>query len=572
MGSDRVKLVETTKDAVPRKYFALSHCWGTSQIITTNTSNLHTHLKDIPFAELSKTFQEAVLTTRSLSYRYLWIDSLCIIQGDRDDWEKEAAQMCDVYHNATMTIAAAHALGGAMGCFYETDNLLRLPVVVTLNLGKGIAPQSAAFQDWDRRQLIEIRDYEGPPLFERAWALQEQLLSTRSLNFDGPMLRWNCLQDEGSTQSLTNDESATAPFYEAIRTAFIGQRDFFANPDSTRNWYDAVQEYTHRGMTVALDRLVALAGIANAIARTTEFEYLSGLWTGNLHEGLLWYIAHADVQATTSAVRITNTTRHHSIRHQVPLAPSWSWASVTAPVTYPPLGHLPSIGDYHPLCAITANRQKTTLTLHAAHTRLAFLNSIYPETIPDARTAAPAMVAWNLLSNPHHKHPHHRPYHFTFANRTFLTTTLFLFSPDPPTPQTEWQFMPGEWCPDELLDPATPITFVALGQRLDPLDDDSITVYTLGLVPTGEEGAYRRVGYATWAYSAWYGYEAKSHEPEVVGEWPEWGERMERMRGRAEVEPSCGEGRGKRAHGGERPGLGAYRGNVGVEVATLRVV
>ncbi|KAK1502880.1 hypothetical protein CTAM01_04869 [Colletotrichum tamarilloi] len=36
---------------------------------------------------LSKTFQDAVLVTRRLGIKYIWIDSLCIIQDSKLDWE-----------------------------------------------------------------------------------------------------------------------------------------------------------------------------------------------------------------------------------------------------------------------------------------------------------------------------------------------------------------------------------------------------------------------------------------------------------------------------------------------------
>lgn len=90
-GSIDVKLVETGRR--PDKYVALSHCWGKKQIITTTTDNIDEHKVAIDFRELSKTFQDAVIVTRKLSMRYLWIDSLCIIQNSGDDWAKESSYM-----------------------------------------------------------------------------------------------------------------------------------------------------------------------------------------------------------------------------------------------------------------------------------------------------------------------------------------------------------------------------------------------------------------------------------------------------------------------------------------------
>ena len=60
-------------------YVTLSHCWGAKQIITTTQETLRSRLAAIPWKDLSKTFQDAIIITNNLGYRYIWIDSLCII-------------------------------------------------------------------------------------------------------------------------------------------------------------------------------------------------------------------------------------------------------------------------------------------------------------------------------------------------------------------------------------------------------------------------------------------------------------------------------------------------------------
>lgn len=42
---------------------------------------------------LPKTFQDAIKITQRLRIKYLWIDCLCIIQDDPNDWGKEASAM-----------------------------------------------------------------------------------------------------------------------------------------------------------------------------------------------------------------------------------------------------------------------------------------------------------------------------------------------------------------------------------------------------------------------------------------------------------------------------------------------
>jgi hypothetical protein len=78
---------------------------------------------NIPTDDLSKTFIDAVQVTLRLRCSYLWIDSLCILQDDLDDWSREAAIMVEVYRNGTLNIAAASAADGSGGCFARMNDL-----------------------------------------------------------------------------------------------------------------------------------------------------------------------------------------------------------------------------------------------------------------------------------------------------------------------------------------------------------------------------------------------------------------------------------------------------------------
>lgn len=78
---DVVKVVEITDQEGP--YIALSHCWGGDIAIKTTRDNFLTRQRDIRFHDLPRNFQDAVAVTRAVRLRYLWIDALCILQGDQ---------------------------------------------------------------------------------------------------------------------------------------------------------------------------------------------------------------------------------------------------------------------------------------------------------------------------------------------------------------------------------------------------------------------------------------------------------------------------------------------------------
>ncbi|KAF1973191.1 heterokaryon incompatibility, partial [Bimuria novae-zelandiae CBS 107.79] len=61
----------------------------------------------IPIHELSAVFQDAVYTTHAMGFNFIWIDSLCIIQDDPQDWLQESKAMCQVYKGAVCNIAAS---------------------------------------------------------------------------------------------------------------------------------------------------------------------------------------------------------------------------------------------------------------------------------------------------------------------------------------------------------------------------------------------------------------------------------------------------------------------------------
>jgi hypothetical protein len=99
---------------------ALSHCWGGPEFPIPCTleasSKIHTKV-GLRYAELPKTFRDAIDVTRAMGYEYLWIDSLCIIQDSADDWKKEARRMAIIYDNAVFTIAAMDAENSSHGLF-----------------------------------------------------------------------------------------------------------------------------------------------------------------------------------------------------------------------------------------------------------------------------------------------------------------------------------------------------------------------------------------------------------------------------------------------------------------------
>lgn len=108
-GSELPRLVEMLSANSQGDYAALSHMWGDMNVrppLRTLVSNYDDMKIGIPIPGLPKNFVQAMIVTRKLGLRYLWIDSLCIIQDSSSDWKSEAATMHEVYKFAKVTIVA----------------------------------------------------------------------------------------------------------------------------------------------------------------------------------------------------------------------------------------------------------------------------------------------------------------------------------------------------------------------------------------------------------------------------------------------------------------------------------
>ncbi|KAK5114698.1 hypothetical protein LTR62_002272 [Meristemomyces frigidus] len=291
------------------KYIALSHCWGKMKLLRTLKDNFNDHLTSIPFSTLPLTFQHAVQVTALLGYRYLWIDSLCIKQDDREDWEVECSRMQDNYENAAVVIAGPGAASSAAG-FYRPRVQPPLPPVRLAGNNSGgeivlISLSAASSAHHQRRPPRE----KASPLHTRGWILQERLLAPRVLYIGTTQVYFECKQClffESSWRPIDAGRTASE-----IDSKFV--LDLHCNSDAERyyRWYRVVRTFTACQLTHTSDTLPALSGLARRCAALLSDRYLAGLWEKDILHGLIWHLA------TPIAGRLPQYR-----------APSWSWASV----------------------------------------------------------------------------------------------------------------------------------------------------------------------------------------------------------------------------------------------------
>jgi Heterokaryon incompatibility protein (HET) len=187
-GPDPNKLI-LQEQVSGKDYLVLSHCWGRptdeeKKRFCTTPENYRDRKEGFSYNDLPKTFQDAVRVTRELGKDYLWIDSLCIIQEDKEDWKREAKRMEHVFASAYCTIAASSASNWRDG-FLE----------------RNLSPQYFQIQSGSRRQVYVCdnmhdysKDMDESPLNKRAWVLQERVLSRRTIHFSAKQTYWECAE------------------------------------------------------------------------------------------------------------------------------------------------------------------------------------------------------------------------------------------------------------------------------------------------------------------------------------------------------------------------------------------
>jgi len=297
------------------RYIALSHCWGAAQFCQTTSDNLQSHIEGIILSTLPKTFQDAVEISNQLNVRYLWIDSLCIVQGDRGDWERESSKMFEVYSQSWLTVAASASTEAASGCFpsrnsssyvppdclstgfNEARNLNVMAPFCTTNCSPTTLYYSKEWMPTSFKndpRLYNIGSFGGyfdpvgdNPLSNRAWTLQERYLSPRVVHYAKDQVYFQCLMgiisEDGarfpnlsSKQALVGyrDFQTTSSQREDVKSAIKGFVPHDLNdPGNLRliyGWNSLVELYSKRELTKEMDKLPALSGIARWIAQETN--------------------------------------------------------------------------------------------------------------------------------------------------------------------------------------------------------------------------------------------------------------------------------------------------------------
>jgi hypothetical protein len=267
-------------------YATLSHRWGDaeSQYCTTKY-NISQDFYHLDLNALPSSVRDAISVCRRLGIQFLWIDCLCIIQGDDGDWYRECKNMSKIFENSHLTISALRAKNSRDGIFHERQispvgNSSQMPVF-------RLRDSTFLGLRWCRNRGHITADLEASTMTSRGWILQERLLSPAILHFGCTQLHWEC---RGLTASENRPNVLTGGVGLLKNFLLENHRyGFDSRPDGQFiTWYAIVRAYSRTSLTWESDRLPAVTGLAQRLKQSFGNTYYAGIWLEDIHRGLLW--------------------------------------------------------------------------------------------------------------------------------------------------------------------------------------------------------------------------------------------------------------------------------------------
>ncbi|KAL8376509.1 hypothetical protein RB595_007550 [Gaeumannomyces hyphopodioides] len=328
----KLVLMENLPDIMAPVYAALSYCWGTREDaqgqLKTTRETISERMHGIHDRQMTATLKDAIAATRVLSIPYLWIDALCILQGDDEDaqrdWESQSVLMTSIFGHAHVTL-------GALSSSACHEHFLNHPYDVSWHWRSKISPDASGLMRATyvvhqshqlicrpRRHIGRTMDFYDDYLTDsiwtrRGWTYQEATVSKRFLAFG-----------KTSLMLFVHPHIVVAGDEKPTKWGNVMNNINQLSDTHTLGWSSIVEWYTkrHVDFTKPSDVLPALSGLAAWKAGESkdlsDQDYLAGLWRPWLPIYLLWRTGKP------RSVELAHLIQ--DLSHQDPyICPSWSW-------------------------------------------------------------------------------------------------------------------------------------------------------------------------------------------------------------------------------------------------------
>jgi len=271
--------------------------WGNAPVFRLKTEDFKSRIfsegiPSLPCAQLDlekipRTISEAILATRVLRGKYLWVDSLCIIQDDENEMKTMIHAMDRVYKSAVLTIIAAdgdNANSGLPGLFtdFNRSNWLHVPALSQTTWGK------------------------------RGWTYQEYHFSRRVMIFANNDIFYQCR--EGAYDIYDTNKAL-----EKLKLSLPWDPDKYGYGHSDiRRYNNHVEEYTGRQLSFEHDVLNAFTAILEDAHTQDGITFCWGLPIEYFSHALLW-------KRHMTGHEKNLLRRRHENQPGKASFPSWSW-------------------------------------------------------------------------------------------------------------------------------------------------------------------------------------------------------------------------------------------------------
>ncbi|KAH6638800.1 heterokaryon incompatibility protein-domain-containing protein [Boeremia exigua] len=281
-----------------------------------------------PCEQLPQILQDAIIMTKLLGFHYLWIDSICIVQDDKEDWAAEAANMADIYSNAHVVIAATGYSSATEGFIQPRK---KVQAIISHVDPEHSVTVNARVVNHHGRKAFEV-DLVNQPLSTRGWALQERILAVRTVHILPNEILFECKSGlmcecgRANITTLYNPTWVWPPRFDKPKS----------KPDSDIVvWTRLVETFKKRHLTYVSDTLPALSGLAQRMLTLNPGQYFAGIWGRRFEHQLSWRPQYSQDVATEM----------QEADLYLRQKPTFSWATFPGPIKF-------GVGNTQPICTL----------------------------------------------------------------------------------------------------------------------------------------------------------------------------------------------------------------------------
>ncbi|KAI0437052.1 heterokaryon incompatibility protein-domain-containing protein [Xylaria telfairii] len=299
-------------------YVALSYVWGTSSsprrfnvpiglLQKLKQSNGLDSLEAQPY--VSPIVRRAIALTSLIGERWLWVDVLCVPQGDFEVAAEQINMMGAIFGGAVMTIVSAdgNAESGLKGLEGISPSRELDQTIIPFGSERIVVGQHDIFS-WDG----------DSPYHDRAWTYQEFKMSPRTIWFLDKLVSWKC-------QCSVWDEER---MFESSLYTYIDPRPktILAGIPDVPSIGHILSDYNNRQLTYPEDTLLGIQGFLSVLSRSFEggFLYVSS-WYGLPETHFDRFLGWHPYWGRTNLKRRVRSDRPNDALIGPSELPSWSW-------------------------------------------------------------------------------------------------------------------------------------------------------------------------------------------------------------------------------------------------------